>query len=306
MSTHKRGLAAASIGCLLSLVVAGGLARPAAAIDPGTVKGPFEVNGKPIALAHAVALRRANPDKLGLADGPEVRLLLTDREVAPAVLDSVTPERVREAARELGFAGLMVAYEPPEAPAGTVAAARLTLFVPGLADPMGQPPSYSASDSRGIFKALKDANNRLTGTLEHATGGVGTIPPFRIQVDFGAPMFHEAPAKERLSGAAARASAPAKAFLANVEAFWNFDPARIKALSTAARWRQMEPMLAAAPPKEAIREQMKEAGQTPAAAAESISAVVIREADAVVLFRDKSGARGWQEMWWEGGEWRLR
>jgi hypothetical protein len=288
--------------CAAALAFAPAAMSPALAIDPGQVTGSFTVDGKDVPLRHVTALRRENADKLGLAEGPEIRLLMTDKEVAPSALDSITPQRIRDAAGEIGFSGILISYEP----SSKVVGAHLTLFVPGLADPMGQAPSLSVSNSEGLFQKLVDADNRLTGAIENESGGFGQIPPYKLKAEFGAPMFHEAPAKQRLTGAAALESAPAKTVLANIEAFWNLDLAKAKSLATAARWRQMEPMLANAPPLEVIHEQMKQGGQTPETAAKSIDTVIIREADAIVILREPSGGRGWQELWMENGAWRLR
>ena len=77
------------------------------AIDPGTAKGTIKLGGKDVPLKHSIAYQLDNTE--GLLDRPkELRIVLSDREVAPEALAGIAFPPVMTLAREGKVVGILL------------------------------------------------------------------------------------------------------------------------------------------------------------------------------------------------------
>jgi hypothetical protein len=157
-------------------------AAPAHAIDEGVAKGSLVVDGRTILLAHSYAHRHDNAE--GRLDGPELRVLLTDRKIPHTLLAGIYPSRLYELARKGEVQGVMLTVHALKPGAGL----RGVLLVAGT-NPQESLVSFSHSGGDGGFKKLQVGNNRVVGEARHQS--LRSSPAFEYAVTFSAPLFRE-------------------------------------------------------------------------------------------------------------------
>jgi hypothetical protein len=229
-----------------SLILAGALALanvPGHAIDEGVAKGDLVVNGRAIRLAHSYAHRHDNGERL--LDGPELRILLSDREVSHTLLAGIRPARLTELARKGGVEGMLLTVDARKPLAGM----RGVLLVAGK-DPHTSLASFSSSGG-GSIRKLAIGNNRVLGDVQHQS--LGGSPAFEYSATFSAPLFREEPITERLAGTRAVQSAPFKAFALYHESLRAGEVETARRLATPDAFREVDALIARAGRAEAIR-----------------------------------------------------
>jgi len=174
---------------------------PAWTLDPGTVRGTCVREGRAIALVHAQSFRFRDLAALGEhADRrAELRILLAAREVPAALLSEVELKALERYLQRESIDALLVSV--PVDAEGTVDGTLVAL--PG---PPGTPlfVVHPIADVR-----ITTRDHRVQGRLRFDDARAGLT----VDADFSTPDFHETPPRERLGGDAARASAPAAAYL---------------------------------------------------------------------------------------------
>ena len=163
---------------------------PAHAIDEGVAKGNLVVDGRTIALAHSYAHRHDNAGEL--LDGPELRILLTDRKVSHTLLAGIHLARLSELARKGEIQGVLVTVDARKPTAGL----RGVLLV---ADTNSEKSltTFSYSGGDGGFRKLTIANNRVLGEAHHQS--LRGSPAFEYAATFSAPLFREGRSKQALT-----------------------------------------------------------------------------------------------------------
>ncbi len=269
------------------------------ALDPGTASGELTVNGQRVALTHAYALRQDNAE--GLMEGPELRLLFTDREVSPEVLAGPVLGEVDRLAREGAARGVLLrvaADRRPESVNGTV------LFPPD--DPQASLPFFSKSGAGAGFSRFQLGDNRVVGEAEMQSDRdpfFKDMAVYEYRVSFSAPIFQDRKVTATLKGKEARESAPARAFLAFEKALREGDLAKARAAVTPARWKELEVYLAQVGEAQ-FKAQAREMAPPTATRQKQIDRVVVREDRATVIYKEP-GATGFQSLVREGEVWKV-
>jgi len=208
------------------------LTRPAAALDPGTADGSVTLRGTSVDLKTAYATQYF--DDQGLADGPELRILLADRKIDLDLLSGPLVDAIERAARNGQIRGVLLRVDPDKLGAAPV---RGTLLMP-----VGSAPDslmhFTLTDETGGFEGLKVSKNRVAGRASFRSTG-GDAPAFSYNAQFSAPLFKDEPTA-RLIGERAQESPAAKAVLAFERALWDGDLATVGAHTTAERFAGLD------------------------------------------------------------------
>jgi len=256
------------------------VAAPAWADDPATASGHFNRDNTHIDFSHVIALSQDNTEGL-LDHGPQVRVLLADREVPIEALYGIAFPPVRAMAKAGQVRGLLLEFDPAD---------KTTLRATILAkpnDPGASLTSLSLSDSTGLWRSL-------TATPGHIAGDLHAKDDADVVFTFSAPLAVD-PVVADLKGPAAQASAPVQALIARAEAFRRGDlPAALTLTARAAR-----PELAAIPP-DALKALSGQAGEM-IASFKTIQRVVVRQHTAAALM----GEGAWSSLVFEDGGWRV-
>jgi hypothetical protein len=155
------------------------------AIDPGTARGELVLDGDKTALTHAYALRQDNVE--GLMDGPELRILLSDRELSTDLLAGPVLGELDQLARQGGVKGVLLrvaADRRPDSVSGTI------LHAP--ADPQQSLPFFTKSGQGAGFTRFELGDKRVVGEIEEkpdAEAGFPGAPVFAYRAAFSAPIF---------------------------------------------------------------------------------------------------------------------
>lgn len=174
----------------------------AGAIDPGTVSGTYVREGRAVRLTHAQSFRFRDLAGLGAhADrGAELRILLAAGDVPATLLSEVEIKSLEYHLQREALDAVLISV--PVDAAGKVKGTLTALpSAPGI-------PLFVVHPIAGADIATRD--HRVTGRLRFDDAHAGLT----LDVTFSTPDFHETPPQEHLHGEAARASAPAAAYLA--------------------------------------------------------------------------------------------
>jgi len=265
------------------------------AIDPGTVQGSVQVNQETIGLTHSYAHLHDNAE--GLLDRPrELRIVLTDREIAQDALRGIVFLPVMQMAREGKVRGLMVRLDPNN---------HHNLLVTLLYPPSGPGASLmtqtlSTSGQKAPIN-LRISDHRVTGDLQHRDdheADFADIPKLDYAVKFSAPLFHEPAVTENLKSKAARNSPQAGVLREKARILAKGDFETLKRISTERARRETQALLAQAGPE--ANSFAKQAAADLEQSIKRIQRVVVRGDRAVVIFSDKQ----WSSFVREGEKWK--
>jgi hypothetical protein len=271
MKTLRLGLA------VLALLWAG----PGLALDAGTASGHYVREGRKFEFAHAIALSQDNTEGL-LDHGPQVRVLLSDREVPIQALYGIAFPPVRAMAREGAVRGLLLEFDPAD---------RTSLRITILAkpdDPSEFAPNLSLTNSEGLWTRLEASATRIVGDYRSSDEDRD------MAFVFSAPVFTDA-VQADLKGADAQKSEQVRVLIARAEAIGRGDLPAALALSS----RQSAQALGAMP-----AEALKEAKGSMAPFVKELKAikrVVVRRETAVALMSEGS----WSSLVLEDGAWKV-
>jgi hypothetical protein len=278
--------------------------RPAAyrPIDPGVAKGTLQVGNETIELKHAYVYRCDNEEEL--LDGPELRVVLADREIDHELLAGFDgPERVGALAKEGNLRGILLKFDlrKPVNESSIQSILQSTTQLSGtlLFPPPGPQASLIFFTSSGgeTLRSLQSANNRVLGEVqyqsreEQVTKDTDDFPRFKFSSTFDAPLFQDEKVTANLVGGAAVRSAPAQAMLAFERAIRSGDFATVQKLVTEDKWSEIESYRAQAG-ETAFRTIINQMIPPTAQRSRDIKRVVIRGSRAVILLQDNGGKTG--------------
>jgi len=249
------------------------------AMDPGTASGRYQDDDVKLGFSHAIALLQDNAE--GMLDRPhQMRVLLSDVEVAPAALYGIVFPPVRAMAREGKVKGVLVEFDPADKTSALIT----VLSKP--ADPSVSFANITRSDSTGLWKRLDVSDTRVSGEFKPDDDG-------HLVMSFSAPVFTD-PVQQDLKGAAAQQSELIGVLIARAQAMAKGDRTTAYSLSTEASVATIKSF----PP--GMEKAM--AGQIPVLikSLKSARRVVIRRETAAVLTPDGS----WFNLAREGGAWK--
>ncbi|MCU0837869.1 MAG: hypothetical protein MUE49_04000 [Rhodospirillales bacterium] len=219
------------LALLFAAVVGAAFPLPVRGIDPGSAQGTMTSDGVAVGLHHALALFYGNEE--GLLDGPEIRLLLSDRDVAPAALSGPILDRLEQLARKGDVRGLVLRLDPQQpvtAPIGGT-----VLLSP--ADPERSLTFLELEGGSGI-EDWRLTDTRASGRLAFSIAGDTPADTVTVQAAFSAPRFRDE-VTARLIGPEAADSAPAQALVRWNEALHRGDIETLKALSSDDKYAEL-------------------------------------------------------------------
>ena len=192
-------------------------AGPAFALGLGAASGRYVRDKTHIEVSHAIALMQDNAEGL-LDHGPQMRVLLSDRDVPIEALDGIAFPPVRAMAQKGDLRGLLLEFDPAD---------RKSLRITILAkpdDPTEFAPTLSLSDSNGLWR-------RLTADAAHVEGDFQASDGSDIAFSFSAPVSTD-PVVADLKGAAALSSEQVRVLTARTQALARGDLAAALALTS--------------------------------------------------------------------------
>jgi hypothetical protein len=206
--------------------------RMASALELGTAQGNLDIHGTTVTLTHAYAMYYNNEE--GFLPGPELRILLTDREVSPGLLSGPLETRLHALAHQGGVQGVLLTVDsqklPPVRVSGTL------LYAPK--NPQQSLDFFSQSRSEGVFEQWIIETNRVVGQLrDHGLWSAGP-PPVDSPVAFNAQLLR-AEVTEHLTGTQAVQSPQVQAFLAYEAALRQGNLQAVRSLSTAGQFETL-------------------------------------------------------------------
>jgi len=265
----------AAIGCAV-------WAGAAAAQDAAQVDATLRFNGATLKLTKILVLQNGNEE--GLADGPRLRIFLSDGDIPLAAAGAAGVLRAKTYAREAGVNGVVILADP----AGKSGAAEASLLnAPGM-----QPGSFASVTSTNAVTALKVTASRASGSISIDDA------PVELKAKFDAPLTAD-PVTNDLKGKAALGSAPEQALIGFREALRKGDVAGITKFATAARQREISAFRARSG-EAAFQEALKQAPDG-TSVTKTIKRLVVRGTTASVVLEGGEVA----ELVQEGGAWKV-
>ncbi len=284
------------MGIGIAVLAAGDTAR---ATDPGTAQGTLKVNSTMVALTHAVAFRKDNAE--GVLDNPELRIAVTDREIASDLLADLIPERLETLARDGKVRGLLWkldARTPKQALQGTL------LLPPGK--PAESLIFFTRSNTAGIFERFEIANNRVIGDAKHASEAKAEVAGYDYAISFTAPLLQDGKVTARPAGPLAVRHPAAQAYLGFQRALRTGDLEAARRFASPERIRQVH-ALRRQLGEAAFRQQVKQFVPEEAGLVRTLRQVVVRTNVAVVVLQDRPDApRSGETLRLVSGVWKLQ
>lgn len=273
-----------------------GLAGSAGAAGTGKADGSLSAGPASVELRTAYATQYFNEE--GLADGPELRILLADRKVDLDLLAGPTADAIERIARKGELQGILLRLDPTQLAKAPV---RGTLLM--------QPPSpsdslmhFTITGDSGGFDALQVSKDRVQGKVQFQSAA-GTSPAFGYRSAFSARVVQDRPTA-RLIGARAQESPPAKTVLAFERALLDGDLATVSAHTTPARFAGLDAdfvRVGAAVFLEQVRAQLPDPAMRP----RQIREVVIHGSRAWVVMIKEDGSRTIAALVHTDGVWKV-
>ncbi|MBX3178494.1 MAG: hypothetical protein KF886_14125 [Candidatus Hydrogenedentes bacterium] len=253
----------------------------AAAAEP-ELKGELNAGGEAVPLGHILVLDF--DDAEGMGDGPELRILLSDRKVDPTGLEAPILFGLDARAREGALRGVLLRFDPKGESRevyGTVYAA--------MGNPQSSMPFFTLGGSAGGVDSLALAEGVLTGSVAHGAEGDPDfgIPAYSFTATFRAPVTKATPATV-LQGQEGMDSAPMKAYIRFEEALASGDLDTVRKMTTPERVQQLEAYIAEVG-KEAFLEMVKQMAPDPAMRAQNLQGVFVRGEVATIVFKEEGG-----------------
>jgi len=284
---------------LLAAVLIAAIPRLALAIDAGVANGLLTVGKTKIKLDHAYAHRFNDEEKLG--EGPELRILLADRDLPEMVMAGFDgPMKLDRMAREGKVRGLLVRLDPrmpKDHIQGTV------LMAPR--DPQAS-LIFFTSKGQDELKDLKVDNLRVSGRLDYQSDTekfFADLPPIVCSAAFSAPLFHDEPFTAKLSGRAAVQSPQAEALRSYMAALASGDLDGAQKFATEARWAELKAQEKRMG-KEKFRSLLKEEAPSSAELDRQISRVLVRGSHAFIVIKEQGGTAT-ESLVKENGSWKV-
>lgn len=254
-------------------------AAPVAAPD---MKCSLTVNGKEIALKHALVLDF--DDAEGMGDGPELRILFSDAEVAQKELESPVLFNLDALARAKKFQGVLLRYNPKAETREVYGTAYVTPD-----NPQTSMPFFTLSGDAGGVESLKVEAGKLTGKVQNSAEGdtsFGT-PSYAFDLSFTAPI-QKATAAKVLKGKEAMATPQMKIYLQFEEAMGKGDLDTVRKMTTPEKSKQMDEYIAQAG-KEQFLAMTKQMVADPATREQALAGMFVRGDRTTIVFDDKDG-----------------
>jgi hypothetical protein len=271
-------------------------AGPAAAMDPGKADGDLTVGQVVVELKTAYATEYSNDE--GLADGPELRVLLADRKVDRDLLTGPSLAAIERVARGGKLRGILLRLDPKQLAKAPV---RGTLLM-SPQSPSDSLMHFTITGDSGGFETLQVTKSWVQGKAQFRSAG-GDSTAFNYSSAFAAPLLQDR-ASARLIGTRAQESPPAKTVLAFERALLAGDLATVSAHTTPERFAGLDADFLRVGPAvflEQVRAQLPE----PAVRQRQVREVVIHGSRAWVVMVQEDGSRTVAALVHSDGVWKV-
>lgn len=253
---------------------------PAALAAGPDIKGKLTIAGKDITLAHLMVLDF--DDTEGMGDGPELRILLSDKAVAQSELESPVLFNLDALAREGKLQGVLLRFDPKaETPEvhGTIFATS--------DNPQSSMPFFSLSG--GTVDTLNVEKGIMSGGVEISSDGDADFgsPSYSVALTFSGPVQKSTPVTV-LKGKDAMNTPQMKTYLEFEEAMGSGDLDRIRKMATPEKSKQMDAFIAEAG-KEQFLAMVKQMVSDPATREQSLQGLYVRGDHTTIVFDDQGG-----------------
>jgi len=266
---------AATIGCAV-------LTSGAGAQDALQVDATLRFDRKVLKLTKVLVLQNGNEE--GLADGPRLRIFLSDGDIPLTIAGAAGVLRAKTYAREAGINGMVILADP----AGKSGSGEASLLnAPGM-----QPGSFESVISTRALTELRVTATRASGSISIDDA------PVELKAKFDAPLSAD-PVTTDIKGRAALGTAPVQTLIAFRDALRKGDMAGIAKYATAARQKEISAFRAKAG-EFAFQDALKQAPDG-ASVTKTIKRLVIRGTTASVVLESGEVA----ELVQEGGAWKV-
>lgn len=279
-------------GALLLLT----LVAPARALDPGTVKGTFELDGKPIELKYAYAYFHDNAEGI-LQHRRELRILLADREVSTDMLRGGVFLPIEDLAKEDKVQGLLFEMDPSK-PNSIVS----TLLSRPKEEGASLMRTTYSTEGTPLFKHWSFDRQRVTGEIGRRgekSEGLSDLPVANFSVEFSAPITNEPAVTADLKGPAAQKSPQVQVIAESARLLAAGNLAGARKLQSARANRHLDVVLKLQGAE--VMKQMKLGGAEMKKAIPRIQRVVVRGDRAVALVSKNE----WFTLVKEDGKWKV-
>lgn len=255
---------------------------PAAKAATAEINCTLKVNDKEIALKHALVVDF--DDVEGMGEGPELRILFSDSEVAQKELESPILFDLDALAREKKFQGVLLRYNPKAETREVHGTTYVTLD-----NPQTSMPFFTLSGDAGGVQSLTLEGGRLTGKVEGSGEGDSSFgtPSYAFNLSFTVPVQKSA-AAQVLKGKEAMATPQMKTYLKFEEAMGKGDLDTVRKMTTPEKSKQMDEFIAQAG-KEQFVAMTKQMVADPATREQTLAGLYIRGERTTIVFNDKDG-----------------
>lgn len=243
------------------------------------LKARFTLGDKDIELKHVLVLDF--DDTEGMGEGPELRVLFSDKEVAQSELESLNLDTL---AREGKLQGVLLRFDPkaetPEVYGTTYAA---------LDDPQTSMPFFTLSGGAGGVDSLKVEKGVLSGTVDGSGEGstdFGT-PSYAYEITFSAPVRKPTPVTV-LTGKEAMDTVQMKTYLKFEEAMGKGDLDTVKKMTSPEKAKQMDDFIAQVG-KEQFMAMTKQMVSDPATREKNLKGLYLRGDTTTIVFNEEGG-----------------
>jgi len=226
------------------------------AIDPGTASGTFKVDGDAVTLTHAYAHFHDNAEGW-LDNKKEMRILVTDREVAEDALAGLNPFFTLSAmVRQGSLRGVLIRFDP---------AKTKSILVTVLYPPKDQGHALAnktiTDSEKSPLENLLISELRVSASVNQSSEGNAELgwPAESYSFRFSAPLFREPAVTATLKDKQVLSSPQVKAILARAAAFIKGDLEKTRQLSTERSLREIENFMAQS--KEEALKMMRASGK---------------------------------------------
>lgn len=251
------------------------------AADP-ELKGTLTVNGVESPLAHVLVLDF--DDVEGMGDGPELRVLFSDKKIDQAALEAPILFNLDALARAGKLQGVLLRFDPAKESRevyGTTYAK--------LDNPQSSMPFFTlGGDAGGVDSLRVDAGN-LGGAVAYAGDGDVDfgIPSYAFDITFSAPIQKPAPVTV-LQGKEAMDSVQMKTLLQFEAAMLQGDLETIRKMTSPEKAKQMDDFIAEAG-KEQFMAMVKQMATDPAASEKNLAGMYVRGDRTTLVFNEDGG-----------------
>ncbi len=248
------------------------------------VKGNLEINGTQVPIKFAYALQ--HNDEEGFLDGPELRILLSDREVDPGLLSDLVMSRLDTLAREKKIRGLILKFDPKKEPRelhGTL------LEAPS--SPQASLPFFTQSGDSTSLKKFEIKDGKASGVLEEKPSEENFFPDtpkYGYQITFTAPIRQADAITAHLKGEEAAKSPQAQAVLAYEKACREGRMEDAEKLATPGKFGELKQAMEQMG-KATFLEQVKQFIPETAVREKQIKEVIVRGKHATVVITEEGG-----------------